>query len=413
MPRTASTVHATDTPLRDTLGSTHFAILAAISVSHLLNDTVQSLIPAVYPVLKESFHLDFSQIGLIALVFNLTASLLQPAVGAFTDRRPLTYALPIGMGFTLIGLLLLSRMDAFGLVLLSVCCIGIGSSIFHPESSRVASMASGGRRGLAQSIFQLGGNAGSAGGPLLAALVVARHGRSSIAWFSLLPFLGILILIQVGKWKRNHDALRRARLAAKGATGTTAPARPGFKVWVPFAILMILIFSKYFYVAGLSSYFTFYLIDRFDVTVKTAQLFLAIFLVSSAAGTLLGGPLGDKIGRKYVIWGSILGVAPFSLILPHANLLWTGILLVPIGLILASAFSAILVYAHDLMPGKVGTVSGLFFGFAFGMGGLGSALLGILADHTSIGFVFKVTAFLPLIGLAAAFLPNLKKAETV
>ncbi|MDB5051886.1 MAG: transporter [Fibrobacteres bacterium] len=412
MSRTA-TAHATDTPLRDTLGSTHFAILAAISVSHLLNDTVQSLIPAVYPVLKESFHLDFSQIGLIALVFNLTASLLQPAVGAFTDRRPLTYALPIGMGFTLIGLLLLSRMDAFGLVLLSVCCIGIGSSIFHPESSRVASMASGGRRGLAQSIFQLGGNAGSAGGPLLAALVVARHGRSSIAWFSLLPFLGILILIQVGKWKRNHDALRRARLAAKGATGTVAPARPGFKVWAPFAILMILIFSKYFYVAGLSSYFTFYLIDRFDVTVKTAQLFLAIFLVSSAAGTLLGGPLGDKIGRKYVIWGSILGVAPFSLILPHANLLWTGILLVPIGLILASAFSAILVYAHDLMPGKVGTVSGLFFGFAFGMGGLGSALLGILADHTGIGFVFKVTAFLPLIGLAAAFLPNLKKVETV
>ncbi len=403
---------------------THFAILAAISLSHLLNDTVQSLIPATYPVIKSSFGLDFSQIGLIALVFNLTASLLQPAVGAFTDRKPVTYALPIGMGFSLLGLLLLSRMDAFGLVLMSVGCIGIGSSIFHPESSRVASMASGGRRGLAQSIFQLGGNAGSASGPLLAALVVARYGRASIAWFALLPLFGILILMRVGAWKRDHEALRRAQREAKQAAQRAAKIAagadgsieaPGAAAWkrsvaAPLIILMILIFSKYFYVAGMSSYFTFYLIDKFHLTVKAAQLFLALFLVASAAGTLLGGPLGDKIGRKYVIWGSILGVAPFSLLLPHANLFWTGVLVVPIGLILASAFSAILVYAHDLLPGKVGMVSGLFFGFAFGMGGLGSALLGILADHSGIGSVFRVTAFLPLIGLMAAFLPDLKRA---
>lgn len=407
---TAPATRGVDTPTVSATDKTHFAILAAISLSHLLNDTVQSLIPAAYPVLKQSFGLNFSQVGLIALVFNLTASLLQPAVGAFTDRKPLAFALPVGMGFSLLGLLLLARLDAFGLVLASVACIGIGSSIFHPESSRVAAMASGGRRGLAQSIFQLGGNAGSATGPILAALVVARYGRSSIAWFAALPFIGILILVQVGLWKRGHEALRQAKLAAKRSAEKAGDGltmgRP--KVLIPFLILMVLIFSKYFYMAGLSSYFTFYLISKFAVPVQTAQLFLALFLAASAAGTLLGGPIGDRIGRKYVIWGSILGVAPFSLILPHANLFWTGVLLVPIGLILASAFSAILVYAHDLLPGRVGMVSGMFFGFAFGMGGLGSALLGMLADHSGIGFVFEITAFLPLIGLIAAFLPDLK-----
>lgn len=382
---------------------THYPVLFAISAAHLLNDTIQSLIPAVYPVIKDSFHLTFSQVGIIALVNNLTASLLQPAVGAFTDRKPQTFSLPFGMAFTLAGLILLAKAASFPGVLLAVACIGVGSSIFHPESSRVAALASGGRRGLAQSIFQLGGNAGSATGPLLAALLLTQHGRSALAWLALLPLFGIVILSKVGIWKRNHESPRKA-----GAQRHSEfPRVSGYgTVWTPMLILLILIFSKYFYLAGMSSYFTFYLIDTFAVSVRTAQLFLALFLVSTAAGTLLGGPLGDRIGRKYVIWGSILGVAPFSLLLPHANLFWTGVLLVPIGLILASAFSAILVYAHDLLPGKVGMVSGLFFGFAFGMGGLGSALLGALADRSDIGTVFRVTAFLPLIGLLAAFLPD-------
>lgn len=382
---------------------TQYPVLLAISFSHLLNDTIQSLIPAIYPVLKAGFSLSFSQIGVIAVINNLTASLLQPAVGAFTDRRPQTYSLAVGMCFTLVGLFLLATMGSFSLILCAVAMIGVGSSIFHPESSRVAAMASGGKRGWAQSIFQLGGNAGSAAGPVLAALLVARQGRAGIAWAALLPLIGIPLLAKVGRWKRNHEAAKKAAPAA----AYSGIAKHG--VMVPMAILLLLIFSKYFYTAGMSSYLTFYLIDAFGFSVHDAQLYLALFLVSTAAGTLIGGPLGDRVGRKYVIWGSILGVAPFTLALPYANAFWVGVLIIPIGLILASAFSAILVYAHDLLPGKVGMVSGLFFGFAFGMGGLGSALLGVLADHAGIRTVFQVTAFLPLLGLLAAFLPNLRK----
>lgn len=387
---------------------TVYSILFSICFAHLLNDLQQSVIPAVYPVLKENYRLSFTQIGLITFTFQLTASLLQPFVGFYTDKKPRPYSLAAGMVFTLCGLVLLSLASDFMLILVSVALVGIGSSIFHPEASRVAYLASGGRRGLAQSIFQLGGNTGSAVGPLLVALIVVTYGQSHIIWFVGASLLAILVLFRIGGWYQNHLNLRAV---GKVAVEEIQPGLPKNKVMLSVAILLVLIFSKYFYMAGLSSYFTFYLIDKFHVSVQDSQLHLFAFLAAVAAGTLFGGPLGDRFGRKYVIWGSILGAAPFALLLPYVDLFWTGILSVVIGFIISSAFSAILVYAQELMPGKVGMISGLFFGFAFGMGGLGSAVLGYMADHTGIQYVFKVCAFLPLIGIITAFLPDTKKKE--
>jgi FSR family fosmidomycin resistance protein-like MFS transporter len=383
---------------------TRFAILLALSFSHLVNDVIQSLVPAIYPVLKTSFGLDFSQVGLITLCFQLTASLLQPLIGSYTDRRPSPYSLMIGMGFTLCGLLLLSVAPNFPILLAAAALVGTGSSVFHPEASRVARSASGGRHGLAQSLFQVGGNSGSALGPLLAAFIVVPRGQGSIAWFSLLALLGIGVLAGIGHWYAGKIARGRSRPAKATPSRTQLTRR---HVTVSVAILLVLIFSKYFYMASLGSYYTFFLIHRFGLGVQQAQIMLFLFLGAAAAGTFLGGPIGDRIGRRYVIWGSILGVLPFTLVLPYANLFFTGVLSVAIGLILSSAFSAIIVYAQELLPGKVGTVAGLFFGFAFGMGGLGAALLGILADHTSIEFVYRVCAFLPALGLFAYFLPRL------
>lgn len=384
---------------------TAFRVLGAISFSHLINDTMQSLLLAIYPILKGEFHLSFAQVGLITLVFQLTASLLQPVVGMYTDKRPMPYSLPVGMGFTLTGLLLLSVASSFGMVLLAAALVGTGSSIFHPESSRVARMASGGRHGMAQSVFQVGGNAGSAIGPLLAAAVVAPYGQTYLAWFSIGAIAGIIVLIQVGHWYARHQ--RESRKRAVRQTG--APALSRRRVTLTIGVLLLLIFSKYFYMASIGSFFTFYLISKFHVSVQSAQIHLFMFMFAVAAGTFIGGPVGDRIGRKPVIWVSILGVAPFTLMLPYANLFWTGALSVLIGLVLASAFSAILVYAQELLPGRIGMVSGLFFGFAFGMGGIGAATLGMLADHTGIDFVYRVSAFLPLLGAVAIFLPNLKK----
>ena len=382
-----------------------FRVLGAISASHLINDMMQSLILAIYPILKGDFQLSFGQIGLITLTFQLTASLFQPLVGLYTDRRPTPYSLPIGMSFTLCGLLLLAFAPTYALLLVAAALVGTGSSIFHPESSRVARMASGGQHGLAQSLFQVGGNTGSALGPLVAAAVIVPFGQRSIAWFGLAALLGIVLLVQVGRWY----ALHHAAAAARAARRPVAPALPQRTVIAVIGVLLLLIFSKYFYIAGISSFYTFYLIEKFGLSVQGAQLHLFVFLFASALGTLIGGPIGDRIGRKPVIWASILGVAPFALLLPHADLFWTTTLTIVIGLVLSSAFSAILVYAQELIPGKVGMVSGLFFGFAFGMGGLGAALLGLWADHTSIDFVYRVIAYLPLLGLVAAALPNLQK----
>lgn len=388
--------------------STVYSILFTISFTHLLNDMLQSVIPAIYPLMKESFHLSFTEIGLITFTFQLTASLLQPFVGHYTDKTPLPYSLAIGMGFTLAGLISLSLATNFIAILVSVSLIGMGSSVFHPESSRVAHLASGGKKGLAQSIFQLGGNAGSAIGPLLAALIIVPHGQSYVIWFTLIAVLGIIVLVKVGKWYKGHLELR-----SKNKTAVAAPQQTlsKAKVATSLTILLVLIFSKYFYMASMSSYFTFYLIDKFHVTKQQSVFYLFLFLASVAAGTLLGGSLGDRFGRKYIIWISILGAAPFTLLLPYANLFWCGVLAVIIGIIIASAFSAILVYATELVPGKVGMIAGLFFGFAFGMGGLGSALLGKLADETSVGYVFKVCAFLPLLGIITGFLPNIEQSK--
>ncbi len=383
---------------------TVFRILAAISFCHLLNDMMQSLILALYPLLKRSYHLDFGQIGLITLTNQLTASLLQPLVGLFTDRRPVPYSLATGMGFTLTGLLVLSSAPTFGAVLLAVAFMGMGSSVFHPESSRVARMASGGRYGLAQSLFQVGGNAGSSLGPLLAAFIVVPAGQRSIAFFGAAALVAIVVLLHVGGWYKAHLAPREM----SAEPSAREPRLSGRKVAGALAVLMALIFSKYIYLVSLTSYYTFYLITKFQVPVRTAQIHLFMFLAAVALGTVLGGPVGDRVGRKYVIWCSILGVFPFTLMLPYANLFWTGILTVVIGLILASAFSAILVYAQELVPGKVGTIAGLFFGLAFGVAGVGAALLGKLADATSIVLVYRVCSFLPLIGLLTAFLPNIE-----
>lgn len=387
------------------VSTTVFPILFTISFTHLLNDMMQSVIPAIYPLMKENLQLNFSQIGLITFTFQITASLLQPFVGQYTDKSPKPYSLAIGMGFSLAGLTILSLATGFAGILVAVALVGVGSSIFHPEASRVAHLASGGKRGLAQSIFQLGGNAGSAIGPLLAAAIIIPHGQSNVIWFGLVAILGIFILSKIAVWYKERLILRAGKTAAAVADNGLSRKR----VVVSIIILLVLIFSKYFYMASMSSYFTFYLIDKFHVTVQQSQIYLFIFLGSVAAGTLLGGPLGDRFGRKYIIWISILGVAPFTLLLPHANLFWTGVLSAIIGVILASAFSAILVYAQELVPGKVGMIAGLFFGFAFGMGGLGSALLGKLADMTSIAYVFQVCAYLPLIGIITGFLPGLRK----
>ncbi|MES2456976.1 MAG: MFS transporter [Bacteroidota bacterium] len=388
-----------------TVEKTVFPILFAISFSHLLNDTIQSLIPAIYPIVKNSYHLNFTQIGLITLTFQMAASLFQPFVGLYTDKKPQPYSLAVGMGFTLLGLITLSLSTGFYMMLASVALVGTGSSIFHPEASRMAHAASGGRRGLAQSIFQLGGNFGSSLGPLLAAWIIVPYGQGSVIWFSAIAMVAILILSRVGNWYKGY-MLSRAKQGAKmqSVANTFSRKRVVFSV----IILLVLIFSKYFYMASLTSYFTFYVIHKFHVSVQASQIYLFVFLVSVAAGTLVGGPVGDRFGRKYVIWFSILGTAPFALLLPYANLFWTGVLVVPIGMILASAFSAILVYAQELIPGKVGLVAGLFFGFAFGMGGIGSALLGKLADSTSIEYVFHICSFLPLIGMLTAFLPNIE-----
>ncbi len=381
-----------------------YPVLIMISLSHLLNDTIQSLIPSIYPLVKDSFHLSFSQIGLITFTFQLAASLLQPLVGLYTDKRPQPFSLVAGMGVSLAGLLLLAKAPSFEIVLVSVALIGIGSSIFHPEASKVAYMASGGKRGTAQSVFQVGGNAGSAIGPLLAAMIIVPFGRGSLSWFSLLALAAMMVLFFVGRWYSTHRAV--AKPARQVGEGGKVLSRG--KVVMGVAVLLVLIFSKYFYLASITNYYTFYLIGKFHVSVQQSQYYLFIFLGSVAAGTILGGPLGDRFGRKYVIWFSILGVAPFSLLLPFANLFWTGILTVFIGVILSSAFPAILVFAQELLPGKIGMISGLFYGFAFGMGGVGSALLGNLADSTSIEHVYRICAYLPLIGLLTALLPNLR-----
>ncbi|CAH2803354.1 MAG: Fosmidomycin resistance protein [uncultured Caballeronia sp.] len=370
----------------------------------MLNDMIQSLILAIYPMFKSEFSLSFGQIGLITLTYQITASLLQPLVGLYTDKHPKPYSLPVGMGFTLCGLLLMSMAGSFPVLLIAAALVGCGSSIFHPESSRVARMASGGRHGLAQSVFQVGGNAGSSLGPLLAALVVMPHGQRSIAWFSAAALFAIFVLANIGRWYQRHPAVKKARASV------VVSALPR-KVMLAMTVLMLLVFSKYFYLASISSYFTFYLISKFHLAVKTAQVHLFWFLAAVAVGTIMGGPVGDKIGRKVVIWVSILGVAPFTLMLPYANLFWTGVLSVVIGLILASAFLAILVYATELIPGKIGMVAGLFFGFAFGMGGIGAAVLGHLADATSIDYVYKVCSFLPLIGVLTILLPNTRDAK--
>lgn len=383
--------------------ATVFPVLIAISISHGLNDVIQSLIPAVYPVLKDNYALDFGQIGLITLAFQLTASLLQPVVGLYTDHRPQPYSLAIGMGFTLMGLLALAAASSFLAILLAVSLVGIGSSVFHPESSRVARMASGGRHGLAQSLFQVGGNAGSAVGPLLAAFIVIPYGQGSIAWFSAVALLGMAILFQVGRW---YAARRRAPASAHAQARGSSVSQT--RVLVSLGILGLLMFSKFFYMAAFGSYYTFYLIERFQLSVQSAQLYLFVFLFAVAVGTIAGGPIGDRFGRKFVIWVSILGITPFALALPYVGLAGTVILSAITGAILASAFSAIIVYAQELVPGKVGLIAGLFFGFAFGMGGVGAAVLGEIADWKGIVFVFKLCSFLPLIGLLTAFLPSIE-----
>lgn len=388
---------------------TGFGVIGTISFAHFLNDMMQSLILAIYPLLKGNFHLDFSQIGLITLVYQITASLLQPMVGLYTDKHPKPYSLSVGMGFTLVGLLLMSVAPNFGTLLLAAALVGTGSSIFHPESSRVARMASGGRHGLAQSLFQVGGNAGSAMGPLLAALIIMPYGQHSLAWFSIAALIAIFVLYHVGGWYKRERAAGHGRKA--GGRAHAAVKLSGRQVAFAMTLLVVLLFSKYFYLASLNSYYTFYLITKFQLSAQTSQLFLFLFLFSVAVGTIVGGPIGDRVGRKVVIWVSILGVAPFTLMLPYANLFWTAVLTVIIGLVLASAFSAILVYAQELIPGKVGMVSGMFFGFAFGLGGIGAAVLGKLADATDIYNVYHLCSFLPLIGLLTVFLPDIERKQ--
>jgi FSR family fosmidomycin resistance protein-like MFS transporter len=385
---------------------TRYDVLSAISFVHLLNDMMQSVIVAIYPLLKGDFHLSFTQIGVITLTFQLTASLLQPVVGTVSDKHPLPYSLPIGMCFTLGGLLLLSVAPSYSILLLAVALIGCGSSVFHPESSRVARFASGGRYGFAQSVFQIGGNFGQALGPLLAAGLVLRFGRAHVGWFGLAALLSIVILLQVSRWYK-----RRIEEGVTTRSVTDQPLFPASVVRHTIGILLVLMFSKFFYLASISSYYEFYLIHQFGVSARTAAHLLAVFLFAVAAGTLIGGPLGDRIGRKWVIWFSILGTAPFTLLLPHVDLAWTVALSVIIGLVLASAFPAIIVYAQDMLTHRIGMVSGLFYGFSFGLGGIGAAVLGVTADHFGIVFVYQLCAFLPLLGLLAVFLPDVRPPQ--
>jgi MFS transporter, FSR family, fosmidomycin resistance protein len=392
-----------------------FKILLAISFCHFLNDTIQSLMPPIYPLLQKTFHFNYWQVGRIALTSQLTASILQPLVGLYTDRRPKPYSLAVGMGISMIGLLAFSMAPTYGTILAAAAMVGIGSAVFHPESSRIARMASGGQHGMAQSVFQVGGNAGSALGPLLAWAFIT--GQSSIAWFSLLALFAIVLLTNIGTWFRKHPSQFPEQIVMDSARPAPAQSAPRHEVLAPkkvalaLAVLVALMFSKFFYLASLMNYYTFYLMGKFHLALQNAQLHLFLFLAAVAAGTFIGGPVGDKIGRKYVIWCSILGILPFTLVLPYSNLLWTSILSVVIGFTLASAFSAILVYAQELMPGRIGMVSGLFFGLAFGLGGIGAAFLGKLADLTSINYVYHVCAFLPAIGILTAFLPNLEPAK--
>ncbi|MCC9019676.1 MFS transporter [Flavobacterium lipolyticum] len=404
--KTETTFTNTLTDSKQLAQQTVFSILFTISFTHFINDMLQAVIPAVYPILKTKFSLSFTEVGLITLTYQLTASILQPFIGFYTDKKPRPYSLAIGMGFTLVGLAAVAVASSFVNILLAVSLIGIGSSIFHPESSRVAHLASGGKRGLAQSIFQLGGNAGSAIGPLLAAIIVVPYGQFNIIWFCLAAIVGIVILSGIARWYQEHLNLKAKNKSAISEERHHTLSKQ--KVIISLGILLVLIFSKYFYMASMTSYYTFYLIDKFHLSVQESQIYLFAFLGAVAAGTLFGGALGDRFGRKYIIWVSILGVAPFTLLLPYVSLFWTGILSVIIGLIISSAFSAILVYATELVPGKVGLIAGLFFGLAFGMGGLGSAVLGKLADTTSIEYVFKICAFLPLIGVLTSFLPNIE-----
>ncbi len=380
-------------------------ILVALSFSHLLNDSIQALIPAVYPLLKTSFHLTFTQIGLITLTFQLTGSIFQPLVGFYTDRNPKPYSLVFGMCLTLCGLVLLALATGYPMILLSAGLVGLGSAIFHPEASRIARVASGGRHGFAQSLFQVGGNFGSSIGPLLAAWIIVPHGQKSILLFTLAALMGMVLLSRVGNWY----ALRLATMRRAGSGIHDNDRFDKKTIIISLTVLLVLIFSKFFYLASFTSYYTFYLMQKFGVSVQSSQLYLFIFLFAVAAGTIVGGPVGDRIGRKAVIWISILGMSPFALLLPYANLMWTAILSAVIGFIMASAFPAILVFAIELLPGNVGLVAGLFFGLAFGMAGIGSAVLGKLADATSVSHVISLCAFLPLLGMLTAFLPNLKK----
>lgn len=386
---------------------TRFRVLGAISFSHFINDMLQSLLLAIYPILKGGFNLSFAQIGLVTFTYQFTASLLQPIVGSYTDKHPKPYSLVFGMTSTMTGILLLAFAQNYTMLLVAALFMGTGSSIFHPESSRVARLASGGQHGLAQSIFQVGGNVGSATGPLLAAIFIAVHGQSSTAWFALAALIGIAVLWKIGGWYKEQQRIS----ATKPKPVATANALPHRQVLIAMTVLMFLVFSKYFYLTSLTSYYTFYLMEKFHLSIQSAQVYLFIFLGAVAAGTILGGPIGDRIGRKQVIWFSILGITPFTLALPYVDLMWTCILSIIIGFTLASAFPAIVVFAQELMPNKVGMVSGLFFGFAFGMGGIGAAVLGKVADMYGIEYVYHLCAFLPLLGLMAIFLPNLHKTK--
>lgn len=383
-----------------------FSVLIALSFCHMLNDMGQSLLPAIYPMLKDNYHLDFGQVGLITLTLQITASMLQPLVGIYTDRRPQPYSLSVGMGFTLVGLLVLSRAGSFPVLLAGSALVGAGSSVFHPESARMARLASGGRHGMAQSLFQLGGNTGAALGPLAAAFVVLPRGQGSLAWFSLAALTSIIVLARVGAWYQHRRAAAGPRAAV-----AEAPAHPRRVVRTGITVLATLMFSKTLYTTSFSTFYIFYLIHRFGISVENAQLYLFLFLGASAAGTMVGGPVGDKYGRRYVIWFSILGTLPFAVGLPYVGLFWTAVLTIPIGLIISSANSAILVYAQELVPGRIGMVSGIFFGFSFGLGGLGAAALGEVADYTSIGLVYDICAWLPMIGLLTWFLPDIERAR--
>jgi FSR family fosmidomycin resistance protein-like MFS transporter len=378
-----------------------FSVVVALSICHFLNDTMQSVLAAIYPILKLNYDLSFTQIGLLTFAFQFTASLLQPAIGAFTDKRPIGYALPVGTGFTLVGLILLSSAGYYALLLLAAALVGFGSAVFHPESSRIARLASGGRHGTAQSVFQVGGNIGTASGPLLAAFIIVPNGQASVAWFGLAALTGMVILTWVSRW---YAAYRRASAGRPAAD--TALVHSRRRVVAALVVLALLVFTKNIYVASFTSFYTFYTIQRFGVGVQEAQLLLFVFLGAMAAGTLIGGPIGDRIGAKAVIWVSILGVLPFTLMLPYADLFWTAVLTVIIGIVLASAFPAIVVFAQELVPGRVGLIAGVFFGFAFGMGGISAAVLGQVADVKGIVFVYQICSFLPFLGLLTVFLPK-------